>query len=64
MKRPETQPTGATDNASQMSGADGVMSLGDGEDLLKDSQAFHDVIDVQNTQVTNGIPDSRQIINE
>lgn len=35
------------------------MSLADREDELKDSNAFHDVIDVQNTQVTNGMPESR-----
>ena len=59
MKPAQTQPTGATDNASQSSGNQGLMSLADREDELKDSNAFHDVIDVQNTQVTNGMPESR-----
>lgn len=31
---------------------------------LRDSQAFHDVIDVQTMQVTKGLQDERQIANE
>ena len=62
MKNFQSSPPGATDHASQSSGSN-QPSL-DKLDELKDSQHFHNVIDVQNTQVTTGLPESRQIINE
>ena len=41
------------------------MSLVNDRDFeLKDSQHFNNVIDVQNTQVTTGVPEQKQIINE